>query len=253
MVAEQGPGGRRLFDLAKDHFDPQRRMNPGKLWAQGPEGLPPRPVALGPDDLLMRCRPDERVGALERRANARAATLGPMPKVETLAEALRLPDGATRSPRYGRPLDRVVSMIARLPDGSVFRPTLAPRKAVGPDYVRMVLTAQPPVAEVQELVLRLLPLPEVREALEIACSEDTRLRALDLGVRPALEAWADHRWSVVLEGPGRVVAAERALIEGLEAAAPGAPPAPEDPGPKGPQRRHGDEGGEHGVGAVIGL
>jgi alkyldihydroxyacetonephosphate synthase len=201
MIDEQGPGGRRLFEQAKADFDPQGRMNPGKLWTDAPERPLQAPPRRKDADLLLTCTPDERVAAVERRANAQGATLGPLPAdADHIGDALR--SATPDSPRYGRPLDRVISIRACLPDGSAFTPTFAPRKAVGPDYVRWVLTAAAPIAEVSELVVRLLPLPHVR--LQITVPKRVARAALDAGIRPAQidgDAWR-------LEGAKRVVAAE---------------------------------------------
>ncbi len=228
MLDEQGLGGRRLFELAKSRFDPEGRMNPGKLWAEAPVRPLPPPAPVRPEDLLLRCLPGEQLAAVERRATAQGATLGPMPAVETLIEAVRGLAGRSPSPRYGRPVDRVVSLTATLPDASPFRPTIAPRKAVGPDYVRLVLTAVPEVARVEELVLRLMPLPEVRRHLVLQMSDADRRTALDHGIRPATESWSDGRWTLVLEGPQRVVEAETAWLQALlEGALAGPAPVPE--------------------------
>lgn len=206
MIDEQGPGGRRLFELAKARWDPAGRMNPGKLWAGGPERPLPAPPRRQPEDLLLTCEPGERVTDVERRANAQGATIGPLPdNVDHIGAALR--SGTPDSPRHGRPMDRVVCLSARLPDGSAFAPALAPRKAVGPDYVRWVLTADPPVAEVTALTVRLLPLPASRH--EIKLPPDLCQAALDVGIRPARSS--QGRWR--LEGPRRVVEAEAAWLE----------------------------------------
>ena len=216
MLDEQGSGGRRLFELAKVRFDPDGRMNPGKLWT-APADSPQRPLpsapALKPEDLLLSCGPGQQVAQVERRANLQGATLGPLPAVETIGEALR--SRTPESPRYGRPLDRVVSITATLPDGSEFHPTVAPRKAVGPDYVRLVMTADPPIAQVRNLTVRLMPLPEVRLDLTLQVGPDGRAAALDVGIRPAAEALDGDLWRVVLHGARSVVESEAAWLSEL--------------------------------------
>ena len=271
MLDEQGPGGRGLFELAKARFDPQGRMNPGKLWTS-PAGavrraLPPAPD-LRPEDLLLSCLPSEQVAQVERRANLQGATVGPLPAVETMGEAMRSRTPA--SPRYGRPIDRVVSLCARLPDGSEFHPTVAPRKAVGPDYVRLVMTADPPLARIDSLTVRLMPLPEVCLDLALDVGEAGRMAALDAGIRPAIEALEGDVWHIVLHGRRRIVQAEAAWLGGLvgeggplergplerrplERRLAGAGPAPEDPAHDRADGSDDDEGRKDGVQPVVGL
>jgi len=258
MTDEQGPGGRQLFDAAKAGFDADRTMNPGKLWwgearPTAPTPRRPRPaggsdvVALDRRSLLVRVRPDCPVATLLSHAAAFGTCAGPWPDGASVRDVLDGPGGRLPSPRYGTPRERVVAVRAELPGGEVLDTRAAPRKAVGPDYLRMVIGSAGELGELEEVTLRLWPAPETERDLtwrfsSAGAAAATRRAVLNAGVRPALERRERRLWSLTLHGPERLLDAETGLIA-REAQAregrpvePARPPSAEPPRPRPPTR-----------------
>ena len=94
------------------------------------------------------------------------------------------------SSKYGRISDLVVSVLAVLPDGTVFRTRTAPRSATGPNLNQVILGTQGTLGVVVQATLRIRKAPSATRLRAFAFSDvpaglAAMRRMLQTGVRPA--------------------------------------------------------------------
>jgi FAD/FMN-containing dehydrogenase len=194
-------------------------------------------IELDEISLKVHCQTGIQVRQLEEALRRQGLTLGPFPveiQSSTLGGLLSAPSATSHSPRVGWLVDACLGLSVALADGSLVQTRVAPRRATGPDLVRLFLGSRGGFGVITTAILRVhrrleeeLPigfaLPSFRDALE------TARETLAAGVRPARmvvlgpaevrEALGEGAGTVraallaVLGGPAVVVACERDLLD----------------------------------------
>jgi FAD/FMN-containing dehydrogenase len=125
--------------------------------------------------------------------------------------------------RYGSPFDNLRGVVAVLPDGTIYREPVAPRRAMGPDLASLLLGTRGKMGILVEVAMRVMPWPAVSTVVELdlPTSRLIDLRGLfDAGLVPhLLECTADSngaaRVSASLHGRAAEVNAAVALLADL--------------------------------------
>ncbi len=129
---------------------------------------------------------------LEARLNAVGYSLGHVPTSmsnATLGGWLSTRSAGLLSSRYGRITDLCMGVTAVLADGQVVHTRLAPRRAVGPDLLQLLLGAEGTLGVICSAHLRLHRLPLHRQFIAfgmdtIEAAADALRGVLEQGVRP---------------------------------------------------------------------
>lgn len=182
--------------------------------------------------LLLRAGPGIFGDALERDLRARGYTLGHWPQsmeLSTLGGWLACRSAGQYSTRYGKIEDMVVGLEAVTGTGARVRAGGAPRAAVGPDLLQLLVGSEGTLGVVTEATLRIHPAPPAEERLvfglpSFAAGLDACRRILRRGATPAVlrlhdreESRRDHDQDanvlVVLdEGDPGIVAATMGVV-----------------------------------------
>lgn len=88
-----------------------------------------------------------------------------------LWEFLLHPGSGNYGPRYGCKLAQAFSLTAVLPNGRMFKNSLAPARATGPDFSRVILLGQGRFGLPAEICLRVYPLPKKRILMSLALTD----------------------------------------------------------------------------------
>ena len=88
-----------------------------------------------------------------------------------LWEFLLHPGSGNYGPRYGCKLAQTFSMSAVLPNGRIFKNSLAPARATGPDFAHVILLGQGRFGLPIEVCLRVYPLPRKRVLMSLALTD----------------------------------------------------------------------------------
>jgi hypothetical protein len=88
-----------------------------------------------------------------------------------LWEFLLHPGSGNYGPRYGCKLAQAFSLTAVLPNGRMFKNSLAPARATGPDFSRVILLGQGRFGLPVEISLRVRPLPRKRVLMSLALTD----------------------------------------------------------------------------------
>jgi len=86
-------------------------------------------------------------------------------------EFLISPTSGNYGPRYGCKWDQVFALTAVVPNGRLFRNSLAPGRATGPDFSRVILLGRGAFGLPVEVYFRVRPLPNRRRLLSFALSD----------------------------------------------------------------------------------
>ena len=130
---------------------------------------------------------------LERRLNTMGYTLGHFPGsmyTSTIGGYLAARSAGHLVSRYGRIEDTVVSLLAVLPDGSLYRSRTVPRSATGPDLDQVLLGSEGTLAILVQAKLRVHKLPEriCMRAFQLPSIEQgvaAMRKILHTGIRPS--------------------------------------------------------------------
>ncbi len=85
-----------------------------------------------------------------------------------LWEFLLAPDAGNFGPRFGSKWEQVFSLSAVLPSGRIFENSLAPARASGPDFSRIILAGRGAFGLPLEVYLKVRPLPRRRQLTALA-------------------------------------------------------------------------------------
>ncbi|MGE5398311.1 MAG: FAD-binding oxidoreductase [Chitinophagales bacterium] len=102
---------------------------------------------------------------LERELNTRGYTLRHVPqsvRCSTVGGWVSCRAAGQFSTKYGKIEDMLLGLEAVLPDGSVYKNTIAPRTATGPRLDQLFLGAEGTFGVVTKAVLRIWPIPEAQ-------------------------------------------------------------------------------------------
>jgi alkyldihydroxyacetonephosphate synthase len=131
---------------------------------------------------------------LEDALAAQGYTLGHFPGsmyAATLGGFLASRSVGQLATKYGRIADLVVSLVAVLPDGSVFRTRTAPRSATGPNLNQVLLGTHGTLAVIVQATLRIKKAPAATHGrafvfADVLSGLAAMRRVLQTGVRPAV-------------------------------------------------------------------
>ena len=240
----------RVLAIARDKKTPLAPMGTGSIAHLGPQPdaqqhrivLDTRRMTnllhLDPLSLTVHAQAGISVGALEHRLNQEGLTLGDFP-AETYRSTLggllsaRAPGRATS--RLGPIESTCIGLSAVLADGRTVHVKAVPRRATGPDLMRLFLGSEGVLGVITAAVLRIHRMPEARvfatHALpSVDHAVDAARRVLRRGARPgamriydADDAMATgltevdpHGQALLLAtmtGPAEIVEAERRILE----------------------------------------
>ncbi|MGE5417179.1 MAG: FAD-binding oxidoreductase [Acidobacteriota bacterium] len=175
---------------------------------------------------------------LERQLNEKGYTLRHIPqsiKCSTVGGWVACRAAGQFSTKYGKIEDMLVGVEVVLPDGSIYRNTIAPRTATGPRLDQIFLGAEGTLGIVTQAVLRIHTLPESQTLRSFSFANvDDSLEAVRLimrdNIRPAVvriydEFETDHHFKnieaahervmlvLVMEGIPELVAVENQVAE----------------------------------------
>lgn len=88
-----------------------------------------------------------------------------------LWEFLLSPDAGNHGPRFGGKWEQVFSLTAVLPSGRLFENSLAPARASGPDFSRIILLGRGAFGIPLEVYLKVRPLPRRRQLTAFAIND----------------------------------------------------------------------------------
>ncbi len=153
------------------------------------------------------------VHQLENFLHEKGFTLGFVPRSRlllSLGDYLATSSPSEGSPLYGTILDNCIGLSAVMADGTQFKVRPAPRRAVGPDLMHLLLGARGRYGVITAACLRVFPLPAVREA--IAFATDDPVVALS-AIRTTLVRQARPEWVLlVMRAPTRLDSRRRVRI-----------------------------------------
>jgi FAD/FMN-containing dehydrogenase len=194
------------------------------------------------DETSLLCAVQVGIGVekLETMLSERGLTLGPLPatsRARTLGALLAAPRPSEATPRLGRFSNACAGIAAILPDGIEISTRVAPRKATGPDLMHAIVGARGTLGLITSATLRLQRRHETR--LDAAWALPSLAKGLEMGralivrgARPLdLTVTGAGVVQLSLDGPPRMVEAERALATEL-ARAHGGDAVPHTPPPR---------------------
>ncbi len=171
--------------------------------------------------LLVTCDAGERLDRLEKRLNREGFTLGyrPQGRAMTLLDALERRVPNRDALLYGGIDDLCVSLQA-VRKGETIATRNVPRASTGPDFKKILIGSGRRYARLLKAVLKIHPLPAVRETLRIAWKEkkgrDAFAKAFwASGIRPVRFQSGGRTATVALEGTKEMVAAEKKCLQRL--------------------------------------
>lgn len=175
--------------------------------------------------LLVTCDAGERLDKLEKRLNREGFTLGYRPlsisrrRAMTLLEALERRVPNRDALLYGGVDDLCVSLQA-MRKGEAIATRNVPRAATGPDFKKILIGSGRRYGKILKAVLKIHPLPAVRETLRIAWREkksrDGFLKAFwGSGIRPARFQAGPRSVTITLEGSKEMTSAEKKCLQRL--------------------------------------
>jgi alkyldihydroxyacetonephosphate synthase len=146
---------------------------------------------------------------LEERLNARGLSLGHVPTsttTSTLGGWLSTRSVGLLSSRYGRIDELCLGLTVVLADGQVIHTRVAPRRAVGPDLIQLLVGAEGTLGVITAAHLRLHRLPLHRQFdtyrfADLPLAAEALRRILARGVRPLVARIQDDpRWRREVDG-----------------------------------------------------
>ena len=246
LADEQGQGMAVLRTLSSV-CDPQRTLNPGRLFVEdrspAPPQLvvPPKSVRVQATSLLVTAPAELTLGQIERQLREQELSLGGLPPSaygRTLGEALHSPQPLEACVSSGRLHDRRVQLLVRKPSGQILMlpPQPAPRRSTGPDlgqvFVGELLGGSCSIVGATLRVERYVP---IRPSLTLSFEEPlaalaalyqirrwhggTGVHGVVLLSRPLVEWLAPNgtlppgRLLVLVEGAGPIALAQESLRE----------------------------------------